>query len=98
MVAISNEPDRRFHDKDVVFEEVLAEIDRQVPLPASLTMQRLIDQRELCNDEKRHQLCCKLQICRYESLVEASIISTLPPATEFELCKTCTSPIDKYEV
>ncbi|KAF4760779.1 hypothetical protein N7455_002781 [Penicillium solitum] len=106
LFAILNEPDRQFHDKDGVFDEVLAElIDRC--LCVRRHRQNSDDAKsqwltELYNDEKRDQLRCKLQPYLFESLEEDSIISTpppaTPPATEFEVCSSKNSPIDKYEV
>ncbi|KAJ5615651.1 hypothetical protein N7537_000765 [Penicillium hordei] len=102
LFAILNEPDRKFHDKDGVFDEVLTElIDRC--LCRRRHRQNSDDAKsqwlkELYNDEKRHQLRCKMQPYLFESLEEDSINSTPPPATEFELCNSKQAPIDKYDV
>ncbi|KAK4863451.1 hypothetical protein LT330_002229 [Penicillium expansum] len=102
LFAILDEPDRKFHDKDGVFDEILAElIDRCLCLRRH--RQNSDDAKsqwlkELYNDEKRHQLRYKLQTHIYGGVEEVSIISTPPPATEFEPYKTSTSPIDKYDV
>lgn len=102
LFAILDEPDSKFHDKDGLFDKVLAElIDRC--LCARRHRQNSDDAKsqwlkELYNDEKRDQLHSKLQSYLSESLEEDSIISTPPPATEFELCNSKNSPIDKYEV
>lgn len=102
LFAILNEPGRKFHDKDGVFDELLAELINRC-LCVRRHRQNSYDAKsqwlkELYNDEKRNQLLCKLQPYFSDSLEEDSIISTPPPATEFELCSSKKSPIDKYEV
>ncbi|KUM59161.1 hypothetical protein ACN42_g7986 [Penicillium freii] len=102
LFAILNEPDRKFHDKDGVSDEVLAELIDKC-LCVRRHRQNSDDAKgqwlkKLYNDEERHQLRCKLQPYLFESLEEDSILSTPPPTTEFELCNSKKSPFDKYEV
>ncbi|KAJ5487680.1 hypothetical protein N7530_001980 [Penicillium desertorum] len=101
LYAILNEPDHKLHDKDGVFNDVLAELIKRC-LCQRQHHQNSDDAKsqwlkELYNDEKRHQLRCKLQTYLFDCLEEESIISA-PPETEFELCTSNKSSVNKYDV
>ncbi|OQE08407.1 hypothetical protein PENVUL_c010G07335 [Penicillium vulpinum] len=101
LFAILNDPDRTFHDKDGVFNAAVGQL-----IETCLCLQRHQQYsddarsqwlKELYNDEKRHELRCKLQNYLFEPLNEESIISiSIPPSeTEFELCNPKILPSTK---